>query len=409
MTYQLAPFNPGANNNPDAARFDRTALWGNASQVRADYISTTAGMFQAMVGGQPLGIKQHELDVVILAQFPPGRATGRTFFEGIFDPANTAPPDCHSADGVAPSSNSLKPQSESCATCPQNAAGSGQTQGSRACRYNKTLAVAVPDYGNKVFTIKLSAQGLFAKHDPATNAYGLNAFDVVLGKTLPQEVLVTLCSPEGATGGVRIRPKGMMDFATASQYVQQSQTEEVKQAIEEEATVPGLAISKVQALPPMQFGAPALQAPVQAQGYALPPAQQPVAYQPQPAPVAAAPVYAQPAAPAPVYYAPQPVAPVQPQYQPVAQPPQPVQWTPPVEQTAPPMQWTPPVGPTAPAFAQPVPVAAAQPMVIPPVIQQTAPPIANVAPPVAMVPVAAPAAAAPGYTDRLAMAFAPRS
>jgi hypothetical protein len=372
-------------------------------------------MFLAMVGGQPLGQKSHELDCVILAQFPPGRATGRTFFEGTFDPTNTAPPDCHSADGVAPSANSLKPQSASCATCPQNTAGSGQTQGSRACRYNKTLAVAVPEYGNKVFNIKLSAQGLFAKHDPATNAYGLNAFDVVLGKTLPQEVLVTLCSPEGATGGVRIRPKGMMAFEQAAQYVQLSQTEEVKHAIEEEATVVGLAISKTPALPPMQFGTPALP-PMQAapaQGYALPPAQQPPAFQQQPAPYAAAPV----APPAAVYYAPQPVSvPPQPQYQPVAQvqPPQAAQWAPPVGPTAPAFAQPAPVAaPQATAFAQPAfvaPAQATQPMQIPPVIQQTAPPIASVAPPVAMVPVAAPAAASPAsYESRLSAAFAPRA
>ena len=71
---QLAVFNPHeAQNAP--GRFDKIALWGESSASRGPYISTDKGMFQAIVDGQPLGIRQSYVDCVILAQFPEGRAS----------------------------------------------------------------------------------------------------------------------------------------------------------------------------------------------------------------------------------------------------------------------------------------------------------------------------------------------
>lgn len=397
MTYALQPFNPADAADPNQARFDKQQLWGESasSTKRPDYISTTSGQFAAMVGGQQLGNRLHEIDVVILKQQPEGRATGRTFFGNNYDPSNTSIPDCHSDNGIAPAANSKKPQSATCATCPQNMAGSGATAGSRACRYSKTLVVAVPSFGNKLMTVKLSAQALFAAHDPQDNSYGLFALDAVLGRRLPQEIVTKLTQPQGSTGGVRLTPVGMLDVQTATGYVQMSQSQEACDMVKVEADVPGLALSRTQGLPApaqaqpaMTFGqpqpqlqmpAPVYQAPpqqAQATAYYAPPVQQPM-YQQPPAPVYQAP-------PAPVYQ--QPPAPV---YQ---QPPAPV-----YQQPAEPVYAAPPVQPMAPP-----------PMAIPPVPHQVAQPIENVAPPTAVVKQEAPAAASPVYVDRLAAAFQSR-
>ena len=397
MTYQLQAFDPNQAADPSQARFDRTALWGEAvSTKRNDYISTDKGMFAAVVGGQQLGQRVHSIDVVILKQSPDGRTTSRTFFQGNYDPNNTTLPACHSDDGVAPATNSKFPQSASCAMCPQNAAGSGATAGSRACRFGKTLAVAVPEFGNKVFEVKLSAQALFAQHDPSNNTFGLFAFDAVLGRRIPQEVLVTLSQPEGATGGVRITPKGMLDVQTATGYVQMSQDPAIAAMLKHEPSVVGLALSRTQALPApaqaqpnMTFGQPVQQFAPAPQQFA--PAPQQFAPAPQqfaPAPQQFAPAPQQPVSQAVVY----PAA-----LQQAMQPP--VYAAPPVQQVMqPPVYAAPPVQQ----------VMTPPPMVIPPVPHQVAQPIENVAPPTAVVKQEAPAVANPVYVDRLAAAFASR-
>ena len=68
-------------------------------------------------------------------------------------------PDCMSSDGVRPDAGVLDPQSESCATCPQNAFGSGRDQQGnptkgKACTDNKIMAVLIPKHGIFQLAIK---------------------------------------------------------------------------------------------------------------------------------------------------------------------------------------------------------------------------------------------------------------
>jgi hypothetical protein len=90
----------------------------------------------------------------------------RIFYAGGYDKdAAAAPPDCTSADGEKPDSNVKNKQSSSCATCPQNIAGSGNGQ-SRACRYQQRLAVVLannPD--GDVLQVTLPATSIFGKED----------------------------------------------------------------------------------------------------------------------------------------------------------------------------------------------------------------------------------------------------
>jgi hypothetical protein len=360
----ITAFNPAAAHSAPS-RFDKSALWASTTTAMPK-ILVENGRYAAYVEGQLVGQPQAELDVVLLDEYPKGRACSRTYFgrkdnpamPASYDPKNTDVPSCHSVDGKVPAPDSKFPQHSSCEGCPQNAKGSGATADGRACRYGKTVAVNVPAFGQTVFALRLSSQAIFAAGDNARNIYGLFSLNSVLGNYVPQEVVVKLTQPDGITGGTRFSPCGMLDFESAKVMVALSQDPIVAET---------MGVGRTYA-PALAAPAPVLSLPV---------------YQ------APAPVYAQPApvyqAPAPMYQAP---APVYAQPAPVYQAPAPVYQAP------------------APVYAQPEPVVAVvtAPM-IPEVPRQPAPaPVAQVAAPAAQA-VAAPVAPNPAFKSRLSAAF----
>ena len=87
-------------------------------------------------------------------------------------------PDCMSSDGVRPDAGVLDPQSESCATCPQNAFGSGRDQQGnptkgKACTDNKIMAVLIPKYGVFQLAIKPASLKNFAAYVKKLSASGI--------------------------------------------------------------------------------------------------------------------------------------------------------------------------------------------------------------------------------------------
>ncbi len=126
-------------------------------------ISIKGGVFRLMSAGKEIAsIEDRHLDVVIVNASP---TVNRVFYVGKFDPANPAPPDCWSADGVAPSPDSENKQASKCAECPQNIAGSGNGN-SRACRYQQRLAVVLAnDVDGDVLQLALPATSIFGKED----------------------------------------------------------------------------------------------------------------------------------------------------------------------------------------------------------------------------------------------------
>lgn len=88
-------------------------------------------------------VPEHHLDVIIVDANP---NLSKVFYLGAYNPAETEfkAPDCYSDNGVAPSSHAGKPQSNSCATCPNNVWGSRITatgSQTKACADSKRLAV----------------------------------------------------------------------------------------------------------------------------------------------------------------------------------------------------------------------------------------------------------------------------
>ena len=126
-------------------------------------ISIKGGFFRLIDGGKEIAqIEERYLDLVIVAAAP---KVGRTFYLAKYDSENPAAPDCWSVDGDAPSPTAAKPQSDRCATCPQNAKGSGEGD-SRACRFSQRLAVALVNaegVQSDVLELQVPATSLFGK------------------------------------------------------------------------------------------------------------------------------------------------------------------------------------------------------------------------------------------------------
>ena len=126
-------------------------------------ISIKGGVFRLIVDGKEVtAIDERHLDVVIVAAAP---KIGRTFYLKPYDSETPTGPDCWSADGEKPDATSSDKQSTNCASCPQNAKGSGQGE-TKACRYSQRLAVVLAnDVEGDVLQLQLPAQSLFGKEE----------------------------------------------------------------------------------------------------------------------------------------------------------------------------------------------------------------------------------------------------
>lgn len=126
-------------------------------------ISIKGGVFRLVSGGKEIAsIEDRFLDVVIVNAAP---NVARTFYSGKYVEGETAAPDCWSADGEKPSAEAKNPQSDRCATCPQNIRGSGEGE-SRACRFSQRLAVVLAnDIEGDVLQITLPATSIFGKEE----------------------------------------------------------------------------------------------------------------------------------------------------------------------------------------------------------------------------------------------------
>lgn len=126
-------------------------------------ISIKGGVFRLYSAGEEIAsIDERFLDVVIVNAAP---KVSRTFYMGKYEEGKTSAPDCWSPDGERPSPQAERPQSTTCASCPQNIAGSGDGT-SRACRYSQRLAVVLEnDLNGDVMQLSLPAQSIFGKEE----------------------------------------------------------------------------------------------------------------------------------------------------------------------------------------------------------------------------------------------------
>lgn len=160
------------------------ALMGTSQNKR---ISIRGGVFRMMVGGQETAKSdERTMQVVIVAA---AEHVSRTYYAGQYEEGEQAPPACWSPDGIRPDASIKEPQSQTCANCPQNIAGSGQGD-SRACRFSRRLAVVLSnDMNGDVFQLVLPSKSIFGKVEnnkmpleayvKYLAAHGVNVEDVV--------------------------------------------------------------------------------------------------------------------------------------------------------------------------------------------------------------------------------------
>lgn len=128
-------------------------------------ISIKGGVFRLMSDGKEVAsIDERFLDVVLVNAAP---KISRVFYAKKWSPEdeNKSAPTCWSPDGEKPSPEVSAPPAPTCASCPNNIAGSGEGN-SRACRYQQRLAVVLAnDIEGDVLQLALPATSIFGKED----------------------------------------------------------------------------------------------------------------------------------------------------------------------------------------------------------------------------------------------------
>jgi len=137
-------------------------------------ISIKGAVFRMIVDGKQVAENEDRaMNIVVVAAAP---HVNRQYYKATFEEGAITAPDCWSPDGKTPSAKSANKQSNSCDTCPQNIAGSGQGE-SRACRYQQRLAVVLEgEIGGPVYQLALPATSLFGKGEPNNVKMPLQAY-----------------------------------------------------------------------------------------------------------------------------------------------------------------------------------------------------------------------------------------
>lgn len=141
MTMQL-PANLASRQRRSVIE-DMTAGIGSS---RGPHISIRGGRFWLVTAaGMETAVQTFHLDIVIVDA---NKHPAKVFFDGPYVQGQDVPPVCFSDNGTGPSTQSMEPQSPTCAICPWNARGSDTTfsgQPTKACQDRKKVAAIIPD------------------------------------------------------------------------------------------------------------------------------------------------------------------------------------------------------------------------------------------------------------------------
>lgn len=193
-------------------------------------VSIKGGVFRLLVDGKEIAaIEERYLDVVLVNAAP---KIGRTFYMKTYDGDTPSAPDCWSADGEKPDATAANPQASNCASCPQNAKGSGQGD-SRACRFSQRLAVVLAnDIEGDVLMLQAPAASIFGKAEGENMP--LQAYARFLAaQSVSPETVVTRMKFDTKAESPKLFFKAMR-WLTEEEYaiaVEKGQSPEAKQAI----------------------------------------------------------------------------------------------------------------------------------------------------------------------------------
>jgi hypothetical protein len=289
-----------------------------ASMLRGEAgnrISIKGGRWRLIQDGEEVAVSADPVMPLIIVDGLP--FVSRQFYGTVYEEGVASMPVCWSTDGVTPDKGVNTPVCTNCASCPNNAEGSGNKGKSRACRFLRRIAVAIPNRMDRVYVMQLPATSLFGDKTADDLPKPLNQYTTFLqSRNLDLTKVVTnFCfdihetAPTVRFQGARLLTEE--EFATSCQFMRDPATQAAL-ALNYVSAAPVVTHAPVIPEQPQGF-APVTQAPVAPQSFA-PVAQAPVAPQGF-APVAQAPV-------APQGFAPIAQAPVAPQgFAPVAQAP----------------------------------------------------------------------------------------
>lgn len=235
----VALFNP--SNVPAFARKAEMsdiakALAGGGGAASGKRVSIKGGVFRLIADGKEIAaVDERFLDVVIVKAAP---KVARVFYAAKYDKDATASaPDCQSNDGDKPDPKSKDKQSDSCATCPQNVAGSGNGN-SRACRYQQRLAVTLANnIEGDVMQLSLPATSIFGKDEGDNRPLQAYARWLVAQGVDPSTV-VTRMKFDTASESPKLFFKAMR-WLTDEEFAQattQGETADAKKAVTMDAT-----------------------------------------------------------------------------------------------------------------------------------------------------------------------------
>lgn len=228
---EITMFNPAANvpafaRNNELSDTAKALTGGGVGNNKR--ISIKGGVFRLIANGEQIGaIDDRHLDVIIVRAAP---KVARTFYMAKYDAdATPTAPDCWSNDGEKPDASIEKPQGATCATCPQNVAGSGN-KNSRACRYQQRLAVVLANNPEgDVLQLTLPATSIFGKEEGDKRP--LQAFARYLAVQTPPinpEQIVTRMRFDTAAEAPKLFFQPMRWLTTEEYAVVQRQAESVE-------------------------------------------------------------------------------------------------------------------------------------------------------------------------------------
>lgn len=173
--------------------------FNNISGNRGPHLSIKGNRFALVdASGERIPLDQLYADIVVVDA---NDHLSKLYFEGDYAEGEAKPPECFSDNGVAPSASASKPQSQTCANCPQNAWGSKiNAKGNvvKACRDEQKLAFLMPDRGAMMFQLVVPPGSL--KNWKNYTAKFLNAdFDVF-------DVLTRITFVDGTNGVLNFTP-----------------------------------------------------------------------------------------------------------------------------------------------------------------------------------------------------------
>jgi hypothetical protein len=146
---------------------------GGGTSLRRIQTNNT-GTFKRIVGGKQVGkAVPHGLDVIIVDFL---RDVSRKYYVKAYDPdAKPTLPDCWSNLGDRPEAKASNKQASACKECPRNVDGSGPNGKSKACRYERRIAVLIAgDPSGEVYQMTIAATSLFG--DGAGNEHPFESY-----------------------------------------------------------------------------------------------------------------------------------------------------------------------------------------------------------------------------------------